>query len=164
MLTLLQVAFLVVQLVSRSSLTRATTAAACLGILGSLILSVASHIEHYRSVRASTVLLLYLACSTPADALRARTLWSMPQNIPTAAIFTVFVVCKLLLLILESRPKSTRPGVRRPTPDEKANILSRAFLWWLIPLIRLGYGTTLTAEALPEIEPMLTRAIEIQGK
>ncbi|RDL36338.1 Uncharacterized protein BP5553_05690 [Venustampulla echinocandica] len=165
LLTLLQTTLLVIQAALQTSLTRATIAASYLGVIGSVILLVASHFEHGRSVRASTLMLLYLGFSTPVDAMRARTLWSMPRdNIPVASVFTAMCVCKLVLLFLEGGRKTMQPGIHQPTPDEQAGIVSRAFLWWLVPLFSLGRKTSpLTSKALPDIEPQLTRPCEGQG-
>jgi ATP-binding cassette, subfamily C (CFTR/MRP), member 1 len=157
--TFLQIALLIIQVSLRTSLTRATIAASCLGITSFVIFLIVSHYEHSRSVRASTLMILYLSFSILADAMRARTLWSMPRNnVPTAAVFTAFCVCKLPLLIAERARKTVRSGVRQPTPDEHADIVSQAFLWWLLPLFSLGKkNQTLTSETLPDIEPRLTR-------
>ncbi|ETS86320.1 hypothetical protein PFICI_00148 [Pestalotiopsis fici W106-1] len=164
LLALLQMVLFVAQVSLQTPLTRATTAASCLGVVGSLVLGLASHLEHERSVRASTLLLLYLGYSIPVDAMRARTLWSMPRDVvPVAAVFTTFVVCKLVVLVLERARKVIRVGSRQPTPDERADIVSRGFLWWLLPMFSLGKKKLpLTAEALPDIEPKLTRPGDIR--
>ncbi|KAI5468185.1 P-loop containing nucleoside triphosphate hydrolase protein [Mariannaea sp. PMI_226] len=155
---LLQIAIIVIQVALRVGLTQATIAASCLGIFGIAILMVTSHYEHNRSVRGSTLLLLYLSYSILADAMRARTLWSMPDNNTlVAAVLAACCVCKLALLIIEHQHKAVRPGIRQPTPDERADILSQAFLWWLVPLFGLSKKTPkLTLETLPDIEPELT--------
>lgn len=167
--TLLQIALLIIQVSLRTSLTRTTVAASCLAIIGFVIFLVVSHYEHSRSVRASTLMILYLGFSTVADAMRARTLWSMPRNnIPIAAVFTAFCVCKFALLIAERARKTVRLGIRQPTPDERADIMSQAFLWWLLPLFSLGKkNQTLTSETLPDIEFKLARpgdVVEGQGE
>lgn len=133
-----------------------------------MVFSVVSHYEHTRSVRASTLLLVYLGYSILADVARARTLWGMPRsNLPVAAVFTICCVCKLMLLILEQRRKTVRAGIRKPTPDEQADILSHAFLWWLLPLFSLGKKMArLTSEVLPEVDPTLTGPCQVvvEGK
>jgi len=154
---------LVAQLVLRTSLTRAMIAAVCLGIIGFLILMTVSFLEHRRPVPTSTLFLLYSRISVPAGVLRARTLMSMPQNVPIAAIFTVFTACKSVILILEMRPK-TNARAFGFTADEKAAIVSRAFLWWPVPLFRAGYRTPLTSVALPDVEHDLTRTNGTQGR
>jgi hypothetical protein len=159
MLTLLQTALPVIEVSLQTAMTKATMAASCLGIIGALILLVASHLEHGRTVRPSTLLLLYLGFSAPADALRARTLWSMPrENHPVAIVLTAFCACKIALFLAERGWKAMRsPTARQPTPDERADILSRVFIWWLVPLFRLGRKTPeLTSEGLPDIEFKLT--------
>jgi hypothetical protein len=81
----------------------------------------------------------------------------MPENAPVAALQTAFSALKSTIFVLELRPKEFQPGVRRPSPDEQASIISRLFIWWLLPLLRLGQQKTpLTLESLPDIEHILT--------
>ncbi|KAK4185835.1 P-loop containing nucleoside triphosphate hydrolase protein [Podospora australis] len=83
----------------------------------------------------------------------------MPNNVVVAAIQTTIAALKLVILILELCPKDTQPGIRQPTPDERASIISRMLIWWLLPLLRLGQQkTALTPDILPSIEHKLTRA------
>ena len=37
---------------------------------------------------------------------------------------------------------------RKPFPEENAGIISRAFFWWLFPILKVGYGRTLTDKDL----------------
>ncbi|KAI1333960.1 P-loop containing nucleoside triphosphate hydrolase protein [Xylariaceae sp. FL0016] len=160
LLTLLQAALLVVQLSPGASLTRATIASSCISIFGALVLSLTSHLEHGRSTRASTVLVLYFGYSSVADALRVRTLWSMSSgNRPVATALVISCTCKLSIFMIERLRKSVCPGVRPPTLDEQADIISRLFLSWVLPLFALGkQKPNLTAETLPDIEFRLTVA------
>ncbi|KAM0343557.1 hypothetical protein ACHAPU_008452 [Fusarium lateritium] len=158
-LLLLQITKLAMETNLHVGLTRATVAASSLGVVGIMVIMATSHYEHNRSARASTLLLLYLSFSTIADSLRARTLWGITDNTsPLAAVWSAFCGCKLALLVIECQRKTVRPEVRQPSREEQANILSQLFLWWLIPLFRLGLKSPLlTSETLPEIEPELTR-------
>ncbi|RDW86484.1 uncharacterized protein DSM5745_03126 [Aspergillus mulundensis] len=161
----LQITLLVVQGILKTSLTRATIAAHCLSLVGFLVFLLVSHYEHTRTVRPSTLLLLYLLYSTVADALRARTLWSMADdNAAASAVFTVICVCKFVLLVAERGRKSVRPDIRKPSPDEEADIFSRAFLWWMLPLfirVRLKSASPLTTETLPGVESDMLRPISV---
>ena len=113
-------------------------------------------------------MLLYLGFSILADALRIRTLWSMPSNnVPIAAVTTGFCVCKFALLIVEHLRKTVQSGTRQPTPDEQADIVSQAFVWWLIPVLKRGRkNPKLTSETLPDIEFKLTHPgdVLVEGK
>ncbi|KAF3015958.1 hypothetical protein E8E14_012552 [Neopestalotiopsis sp. 37M] len=83
----------------------------------------------------------------------------MPDNAPVASVQTAFSCLKSIVFILELRQKEIQPGVRSPSSDERASIISRLFIWWLLPLLRLGQQKTpLKSESLPEIEHILTRA------
>ncbi|KAL4906205.1 P-loop containing nucleoside triphosphate hydrolase protein [Aspergillus multicolor] len=161
----LQVALIVVQGILKTSLTRATIALYCLNLVGFLVFLLVSHYEHTRTLRPSTLLLLYFLYSTTADALRARTLWSMPDdNTAVAAMFTVTCVCKFVLLIAERGRKTVRPDTRKPSPDEEADIFSRAFLWWMLPLfirVRLKTASPLNTETLPGVEADMLRPMSV---
>ncbi|KAK5657870.1 hypothetical protein OQA88_2418 [Cercophora sp. LCS_1] len=153
-------ALLAVQITLRTSLTRATISASALGISGAAILQLTSHLEHRRSVRASSVLILYLSYATVAEALRARTLWSIPNNTAVSATQSVVPVVKAIILGLELCRKQVGPGYgRRLTPDEQASIVSRMLIWWMLPVLRSGQQKTpLAPESLPDIEHTLTKA------
>ena len=161
----LEIALLLTHVFLWTSRTRTTIATSCLSIIGVLVFSLTSHYEHTRSVRASTLMILYLSYSILADVVRARTQWSMPRdNFPIAAIFTTCCVCKVVLLVLEYKVKTVRAGVRKPTPDEQANIVSQAFLWWLLPLFKLGKKMPrLTSEMLPDVDSTLTGPCKVVG-
>ena len=60
---------------------------------------------------------------------------------------------ELMLLILESREKSRilKEPYKSLSPEEKAGVFSRTFLWWVNPLIIDGYKRLLSAEDLPKI-------------
>ncbi|KAL4912842.1 hypothetical protein BDW62DRAFT_206085 [Aspergillus aurantiobrunneus] len=158
----LQISFLTIQALLRTSRTDATIPANCFGVVGTAILAAASHYEHAGTPRASTLLLLYLGYSTIADALRARTLWSILDNSTAVAIFTLCCVCKFGVLVTERWRKSKRAAIHQPTPEEQADIISRAFLWWVLPLFRTGRKKTalpLTSEKLPDVERKLVRPV-----
>ena len=164
--TSLQTALLLVYIFLWTSRTRTTIAASCLNIVGLLIFTLTSHYEHTRSIRPSALIILYLAYSFLADVARTRTQWSMPHNnFPAAAISTACCILKLALVIVEQRWKTVRPGIRKPTPDEQADIVSQAFLWWLLPLFKLGKKMPrLTSEMLPDVDATLTGPCKVVGE
>lgn len=65
-----------------------------------------SYFNHCRSVRPSTLLVLYLSIRCLSGAARTRTLWLIPGPSNAAIPFTVGVVCTLLSLFLESIEKN----------------------------------------------------------
>lgn len=158
----LQISLLTIQALLRTSRTDATITANCLGVVGTAILAAASHYEHTRTPRASTLLLVYLGYSTVADALRARTLSSIVNTKTAAAIFILCCVCKFGILVAERWRKSVHADIHKPTPDEQADIISRAFLWWVVPLFGTGRNRAaqpLTLEKLPNVERKLVHPV-----
>ena len=92
------------------------------------------------------------------DAARARTLWSMPNNVPIAGVFTVTVVWKFLILLLEAKEKRSllKPAYSNVPPEETGGILNRSFFWWFNPLLLAGYRETISVDDLFTIDSDLS--------
>ncbi|KAL3420510.1 hypothetical protein PVAG01_06955 [Phlyctema vagabunda] len=155
---LLQLVHFVLSLVLKTSTTRVTNVAIGLGFLVSLEFGLLSMYEHLRSVRPSTLLNVYILGTIPMDAARARTLWSMPNNIAIAAVFTSIVSWKFILLLLEAKEKRSllRPFWQSAPPEETGGILNRSFFWWFNPLLLAGNKNELTVEGLFHIDSDLS--------
>lgn len=126
--------------------TRASVPTAVLTVVGSLLLSVVSYTEHQKTVRPSLILNIYLIFSILFDAARARTLWLQQYNRNIAITFTISVIVKCLLFLLEATQKGQilRHEYHSSNPPEAiSGVLSRSFFWWLNQLFLSGYSTTL---------------------
>ncbi|THC98398.1 hypothetical protein EYZ11_002117 [Aspergillus tanneri] len=136
--------------------TRATIAAAVLSAVTSIAVMSISYWQHYRSLRPSTLLTLFLALSLPLDAVRARTIWAV-QTRPLFIVFVVGLASDLLKLMLESREtRRYHPDTKKKLSGETtANVFNRSLFWWLNPLLIHGFKQVLEVEKLAAIDDLV---------
>lgn len=134
--------------------TRLTLAAAALSVAASLISIPLSHLEHKRSIRPSTILIVSLLFSGLFDAVRTRTLWSITGNTSIAVLFSITLGIKVALLSLEALGKRAllKPLHKDAPTETTAGIIGQSLFWWLNPLLRLGYKVLLTMDDLMTLD------------
>jgi len=117
-----------------------------------------SYLEHTRSIRPSTTIILYLLFSTLLDIPQARTLYLRHDSAPIAGVFSAVIAGKLTLLFLETRNKihCLQEPYKGYPPEALDGVLSRTLLWWLIPLFWKGFKRILTLDDLFAIDPGLS--------
>ncbi|KAL3426496.1 hypothetical protein PVAG01_00005 [Phlyctema vagabunda] len=151
-----QIAFLA-QISTHGPRTRASIATGGIGIAGTLILTLCSHVQHRHAARSSSVIVLYLCGTLPMDVLRARTLWDT-QGGRGAAIamisYASFKLCAFILELIWKCALATRSGLC-DAPEEKHGIIERAFMLRVIPLFSRGYRMPLQAKDLYKIDARL---------
>ncbi|KAL7914654.1 P-loop containing nucleoside triphosphate hydrolase protein [Trichoderma velutinum] len=149
----LQLSLLVIWSAHHEVLTRASLAAATLGLADGMALSVLSYLEHRRSIRPSSIILVYLVFSIAFDAVQCRTLWLLKTNV-LAPVFTATLACKLVIFLLELGEK--RHILLHPwstlTPETTSSIINRSLFWWLNDLLLRGFRTPLSTDTLYEID------------
>jgi ATP-binding cassette subfamily C (CFTR/MRP) protein 1 len=118
--------------------TSASISAAALEVISVSALIILLCYEHRRSIRPSTIVSLYLLSSLVASAIELRTLL-LHHLILLAQLLGAAVVCKIILLCLESWPRKF-PIMSEAvySPEELAGVFSRTVFWWVNPLLRLG--------------------------
>ncbi|UNI23117.1 hypothetical protein JDV02_008955 [Purpureocillium takamizusanense] len=154
---LLQVALLVLWSRDEVNRTRASLPLAVLNVIVGLQLVVLSWMEDGRSIRPSTMLGTYLAITVILDIAQARTLWLRHLSTPIAAVFSATVAVKAVMLLLESRKKTTylKQAHADLPPEATSGIINRSFLWWLNDLFRRGLSTHLTLDDLYPLDDEL---------
>ncbi|KAJ4864305.1 ABC transporter domain-containing protein [Trichoderma breve] len=144
---------LVVWSVHHEALTRASLAAATLSLADGIALSVLSFLEHRRSIRPSSIILVYLVFSIAFDAVQCRTLWLLKTNV-LAPVSTATLACKIVVFLLELGEK--RHILLHPwnnlTPETTSSIINRSLFWWLNDLLLRGFRTPLSTDTLYEID------------
>ena len=143
--------------------TRASIAASLLMGCGSLILCVLSYMEHFRNVRPSLLLELYLLVTLLFDVTRTRTLWLRDDNDYNklmAVIASFAVAVKVVLVVLEGWQKRAilKDKYRAYPPEALAGLANRALFWWLNPLFFKGYFKLLRVEDLYPLDKRLESA------
>ncbi|KAM7197970.1 P-loop containing nucleoside triphosphate hydrolase protein [Naviculisporaceae sp. PSN 640] len=132
--------------------------ATSLAFVASIFIIPLTVLEHSRSKRPSFLLSVYLFGSLLCDVVQTRTRWLATVaefQITLARLFTVSVVVKLGLLILESLDKV---GDRETSAEERAGLFNLAAYTWLYPLYFKGYRNVLSVADLPTLDRHLRTA------
>lgn len=142
--------------------TKLTLTCAIVTTLGYSMLSVLSYFEHKRSIRPSTMLIVYLALSLLLDLARVRTLFFIPLYQTIARIFLVTFLTKIFLLVLESTEKRHLLLAKWKTgsPEAASGVINRAMFLWLNAMFFKGFRTILSVKSLPEIDDEILSASE----
>ncbi|KAL4977122.1 hypothetical protein BDW66DRAFT_166044 [Aspergillus desertorum] len=124
--------------------------------------AILSYIHHCRSIRPSTLLILFLSARSLLGIARVRTLWLISGVDKAAIPFTIGFVVTLLCTVLESTAKTAslvaareRESVVPATPEPFSGFWKRASFAWLSGTFRRGYVRVLSVEDLPELDPVL---------
>ncbi|KAK5989321.1 ABC multidrug transporter B [Cladobotryum mycophilum] len=140
--------------------TRLTVACVALTVAFSFLLSVVSYFEHIRSVRPSTVLIVYLGTSLVLDLARVRTLFFIPEVNTIAKVSLASFVVKLFIFMLEITEKRhlLRDEWKKASPEETSSTLNRAMFIWLNGVFIKGFRTLLTVNALAPLDSEILSA------
>ncbi len=116
-------------------------------------------------MRPSALLSLYFGVSLLFDGVRARTLWTLQDNLPFAIAFSVSIGFKLALFILESLSKESGydHSYENLSKETAGNVFSRSLFWWVNPLLLTGFKHVLDNDNLPPIDNELSSP-ELQHK
>jgi ATP-binding cassette subfamily C (CFTR/MRP) protein 1 len=132
-------------------------AAAVLQLLSALAIAVLAIYEYPRTTRPSRLTSTYLLAAVVADCVLMRTLYMRGYVPKIAPIVSATAGCKVVLLLLESWPKTSylAPDDIPFGPVDVAGPFNRAFLWWLNSLLLYGYGHILTLSDLYPLDQEL---------
>ncbi|PWY87431.1 P-loop containing nucleoside triphosphate hydrolase protein [Aspergillus heteromorphus CBS 117.55] len=128
--------------------TRTTIPAAVLSLVVALALSVASYLEHTRTIQPPLLIEIYLLFTVAFDAVRLRTLWGLGFHGNIFRLLTISIVWKAVLLVQEAWPRTLDAPERLYSPEEKAGWINRRMFWWVNPLLLLGSKKDLQADDL----------------
>jgi hypothetical protein len=105
--------------------------------------------EHRRTIRPSTLICLYLLASIIADSVQLRTLQIRGYSQSISAIISAGIICKSILLLLESFSKQSYLEAKEDYgPEEVTGVFSRSVLWWINSLFLLGNRKILSLKDL----------------
>ena len=114
-------------------------AASAVSFTASLLVPILSFLEHGRSVSPSATLNIYLLVVLVLDLVRLAWVYIIINEVSSSWRLAIPVVT-FVLLILEAHDK--RAILREPWQDvsleETTSVLSKAFLWWIVPLLQKG--------------------------
>ena len=142
--------------------TKASISAAALDFTAACVLFILSCFEHSRSVTPSTIIGIYLIVSFPFDAARVRTFYLLrnfaAQGI--ANLLALSLAVKFGVLVTEAVEKRgilLRPYQDLP-PEATSGVYSKSVFWWLNPLLKLGFGSTLCTDDLFNLDQAISSA------
>lgn len=121
-----------------------------------------SHIEHRRSVRPSTVLVLYPIGTILFEVVHVRTLYSIDDLQGVAVTLLANLGTESALAVLESWHKVSLAYSRgiAYNPEQIEGPLGRTCFAWLNKIFILGLGKRLTVDDLFPMEPSMCPPIE----
>jgi ATP-binding cassette, subfamily C (CFTR/MRP), member 1 len=116
-----------------------------------------SHLQHLRSVRPSSILIIWLSLTLIFDIARCRTLWAVESGESVAIVLTTSVVLKACLLIVETieKRKILLPDYRHLPPELLASEFNQWLAWWQTPLLFKGFKGSLSLDVLDDIDMKL---------
>ncbi|ETS83153.1 hypothetical protein PFICI_05029 [Pestalotiopsis fici W106-1] len=126
-------------------------------VVAAVVYCMLSPLEHRRSVRPSTPIILFLTANFLGETAR----WALSLRPGGSQIggrgSALRAVISLFLLLVESHEKSSilldSKTVR--SPEDTAGVLSRAFFWWINPILARGYHETFEVKTLPNLDSNL---------
>lgn len=132
-------------------------AASALGVFDALALGALSFMEHSRTVRPSTIILVYLLFSIAFDAVQCRTLWLLDTVENVAPVHTAMLTTKLAIFSLEVHEKRgiLLDAWKLLGPESTSGVISRGFFWWLNALLMRGFSASLSLDSLWEMDDQL---------
>jgi ATP-binding cassette subfamily C (CFTR/MRP) protein 1 len=141
--------------------TPTSLAAAALVVADALGLCLLSHAEHVHSIRPSTIINVYLFVTLLFDIAHTRTLWIENAPKAIAVVFTVTVIIKFIVAIMEAteKRKILLAQYQNKNPEATSGIYSRAFFWWLNTLLTIGFRRIIRKEDLFPMEDEMSSSI-----
>ncbi|KAM0810192.1 putative ABC transporter [Seiridium cardinale] len=133
----------------------ATPVASVVAAIGYCILS---PLEHKRSIRPSTPILLFLAAFLVSDTAQWALVTRDGRPNRGFAVAGVATLLDLILLIVESSNKHQILLDRTAalSPEDTAGALSKSFFWWINSVLAEGYHTILQDDNLPRLDSSLS--------
>ncbi|KAJ5794580.1 ABC transporter [Penicillium paradoxum] len=156
-LGVLQIVLIVLWAQPSAPATKASVAAAALGLPVVLAIGLLSHAQHMRSIRPSTLLNVYLFLSLLCDIVQTRTLWLLHGATALAGVFTAIVVLKLVVLMAEAAEKRRLLETKHQnaTIESTSSVWNKMLFWWVNPLLWKGSRTILEPNDLQTIAEKL---------
>lgn len=114
-------------------------------LVDAIALAVLSHLEHQRSARSSTIILVYLIFSIAFDSAQCRTFWLAKAD-AVAPMYTAVLDIKILAFVLDLKEKRSilLPPWNCLNLEITASTINRSLFWWLNDLPIQGFRATLS--------------------
>ncbi|KAF2149258.1 P-loop containing nucleoside triphosphate hydrolase protein [Myriangium duriaei CBS 260.36] len=132
--------------------------AASVSFSASLVCMALSHLEHFRSVRPSVLLQLYLLVAITVDAVHLRTVWIRSGDVALKAVCFGQLISGLAFLASESSEKASILSAANTvrSPQDVNSLFSQRLFLWLNRLFVTGYRKVLAPQDLYDIDQDLS--------
>jgi len=132
-------------------------AASVVSFMAALAVCQLSFFEHGRSVKPSTLLIVYLLASVMCEGVLLQSLYLKNGGSTIPPVLTAAFCLKFMFLIVESINKRSylREPYKELSVEQTVSDLNRAFLFWINDLILLGNSKLLTYSDLPSLDDRL---------
>jgi hypothetical protein len=116
-----------------------------------------SYLEHQRSIKPSSLLVVYFSCLTITYLPRLRSLYLSAAGNLCRNFWTAIYSLTVLAGLLESWGKagSLRPPYNPSAPEETVGFWGRTLFIWLLSTLRRGYSGILELQDIPPVDPQL---------
>ena len=155
---LLKLLLLISTILGPEGSSKAYLESACLSLAAACILCPLSFLEHTRSVRPSSLKLLYLATSVIGHAIQLSLLGYQQLNPGNLGLELTQICVELVLLVGESKENGTilKSQYQGLSPEETSSIIGKTFFLWINPILQKGHGKILDHADLPNVECTLS--------
>ncbi|CAN9446968.1 unnamed protein product [Alternaria alternata] len=153
-----ELALLVIWANRQTRNNRAELASAAISFIGAVLLGFLSFVEHMRSIRPSFLLTVYLFFTSIFGIERSRSYALTPELDLVATVFASRLAVKVFLAIVEARDKRRLllPDFANNPTEATSGVYRRVTFWWLNPLFKKGFSTSLTVDDLFQLDKHLT--------
>ena len=155
---IIQIVLLVLWADKKLTRTKASIPNAAINVVGTMSLGLISYVEHQRTIRPSLMINGYLVLSIGFDAAATRTLWLQGYNNAIAAVTSISMALRCVLLVAESIRKESilRAEWKGESPEATSGLIGKVFFGWLNRLFMAGYSRSLSLEDLFPLDKHLT--------
>lgn len=157
MLVVLHLLFLVFRLQTPRLYTSLSIASGVLSAAATLAAGFQSLLEDQRSLQPSDMLVLYFSTSAILSVPRLRTLWLIPSDYVTRALWMAIFIGIVLVVIVESLRKTRflSEQYQGATKEQTVSFWSRGFYIWVLPFFQVGYSKTIQLADIPKVDSYL---------
>lgn len=162
LLAIFQLAIIALWSVPSTLKTGTAVASAVVSFLATLTIIPLSLLEHRKSQKQSPAISGFLLLSLILDLAQARSLWLRNQVVSLAALFTLCVVLKAALLVLEESRKRSISTEKERIREVQSGIVNRSVFFWLNDFLLLGSKQALAVGDIGAIHPKLASDILLE--
>lgn len=141
--------------------SRIVVASLALSFAAAIDICILSYFEHARSIRPSSLIVIYLFASLVGHATQLSLSTNELGTVDEVAVAASRICLELALLVIECRTKLSilKPLYQQLAPEEFSGIFGRTFFWWINPVLKKGNKTFLKPSDLPATDRKLSSEI-----